>query len=71
MRHLNLHVITVVVYPTFGSVTVKMIVAIVQMKETFVLKRLVPISNLHVQEQVIAFLNRGCVTEMMIASINK
>lgn len=61
----------VVVFQIFGNVIQRMIVAIARTKEIFVLKKLVHTFNLHVQERVIVFHNRGCVMVMMIALINK
>lgn len=69
--HLNLHVKTDVAYRISGSAIQRTIVVTVQMKEISVQKKLVHISSLRALEQVIVSLNHGCVTETMIASINK
>jgi hypothetical protein len=71
VRLLNLPAIMDVVFQIFGSVIAKTIVVMDRMKEISVLKKLVLIISLLVQELVTVSLNRGFAMVMMIASINK
>ena len=68
--HRNLLVKTVDAFQISGSVIVRTIVEMDRMKETFVLKKLVLISNSLVLELVIVFLNLGFAMVMMIVSVS-
>lgn len=63
--------ITVAAFQTAGSVILKMTVEMAQMKETFVRKKLVRITNSPVRGRGIVFRRIGCAMEMMTALTNK
>jgi hypothetical protein len=67
----NLLVKMAVAFQTSGSAILRMIAAMVRMKEISVLRRLALTSSSRVRGRVIVFRSLGCVMAMTIVSINR